>query len=183
MSLICIMQLLRIRVVAAFAAPLCMATSSLPERALLVKEPWASLLVDGAKTWELRTENCTIRGRVGIAVRGKIIGEVNITDAMLVAQRDAGGTLLAIPGAEPYFPLLPANRPLHRVENFAGLRWKRFYAWIVSDAVRYSEAITYKHKQGCQKWMKLDNLTNDTDKADGSLERNSVKAVRKSSLK
>ena len=47
-------------------------------RLLVVAEPWASLLVGGDKTWELRTTSTNVRGPVGIAAKGTgtIIGRV-----------------------------------------------------------------------------------------------------------
>jgi hypothetical protein len=50
------------------------------DRLLVVAEPWSSLLVDGAKTWELRTTSTKVRGPVGIAAKGTgtIIGAIEL---------------------------------------------------------------------------------------------------------
>ena len=49
---------------------------------LVVAEPLVSLLVDGEKTWELRTTSTKIRGRIGIAAKGTgtVIGAVDLVD-------------------------------------------------------------------------------------------------------
>ena len=49
------------------------------DRLLVVAEAWASLLVDGDKTWELRTTSTKVRGSIGIAAKGTgtIIGKVD----------------------------------------------------------------------------------------------------------
>ena len=56
-------------------------------RALLVKEPWASQLVTGKKTMELRSTRCSFRENVAIARIGtsQIIGTRRIVDCKLVA--------------------------------------------------------------------------------------------------
>ena len=129
----------------------------LPERALVVQEPWASYLVDGTKDWELRGSACHIRGRIGIAVAGLIIGEVVVLESMQVAERDAGGTLVAVEGNEANFPPLPRNFDRHRVDNFEAFRWKRWHALVVSSPVRYDKPVPYQRKTGQVNWIKLDD--------------------------
>ena len=53
-------------------------TASL-DRLFVVAEPWESLLVDGDKTWDLRTTSTRVRGPVGVAAKGTgtIIGKVD----------------------------------------------------------------------------------------------------------
>jgi len=41
-----------------------MPPTTLLDRLLVVAEPWASLLVDGEKTWELRATSTKIRGPI-----------------------------------------------------------------------------------------------------------------------
>ena len=35
-------------------------------KALIVREPWIDLILDGHKTWELRTQPTSIRGRIAL---------------------------------------------------------------------------------------------------------------------
>ncbi|CAE7939660.1 PIF1 [Symbiodinium necroappetens] len=128
------------------------------QRALIVREPWAGYLVDGKKTWELRGTACHIRGRVGIAVAGQIIGEVRIVDCIKVAEQATDGSLVEVAGNEDCFPPLPANRPRHRVDDFQAFQWRCWHAWVVEDPVRYAEPVTYQHKRGVVNWVKLDNV-------------------------
>jgi hypothetical protein len=45
------------------------------ERTLLIKEPWASLVAEGLKTWELRRSTTDVRGVVGLTPTGSgVIG-------------------------------------------------------------------------------------------------------------
>ncbi len=48
-------------------------------RALRVREPWASHIVDGRKRWEIRRYPTRVRGRVGVASGGRLLGSVEIT--------------------------------------------------------------------------------------------------------
>ena len=52
------------------------------DRLLVVAEPWASMLVNREKTWELRTTSTKVRGPVGIAAKGTgtVIGAVELVD-------------------------------------------------------------------------------------------------------
>ena len=71
---------------------------------------------------------------VGIAVAGHIIGEVHIVDCIKVAER-ADGSLVEVAGNEDCFPLLPANLPRHRVDNFRAFQWRYWHAWVTSRAL------------------------------------------------
>ena len=48
----------------------------LPSRGLIVRQPWASMIVTGEKSWEIRGANTQIRGVIGIiaAKTGLVIG-------------------------------------------------------------------------------------------------------------
>lgn len=54
--------------------------ADVPDKALKVQEPYATQIVNGEKSWELRRTNTSIRGRVGIASGGKLLGEAVLTD-------------------------------------------------------------------------------------------------------
>lgn len=50
----------------------------IPERSLVVREPWASYIVQGRKTWEIRRYPTRIRGRIGIVSPRGLIGAVRL---------------------------------------------------------------------------------------------------------
>lgn len=54
-------------------------------RGLIVREPWASQIVEGQKPVEYRSRPTNIRGRIGIIAGGSgtVIGEVTLTDCRL----------------------------------------------------------------------------------------------------
>ena len=100
-------------------------------------------------------EPCNVRGRVGIAVGGKVIGEVTILRSMKIAERSSTGSLIPVPGNEENFPLLVQNHGRHRVDNFQGFLWKCWRAWEVGNPVRYEIPQAFTHKTGVVRWIKL----------------------------
>ena len=59
---------------------------------LQFKPQWANAIVDDGKTWEIRGEATTMRGKVRVAATGlarKIIGEVTLVDCLEVGRYDA----------------------------------------------------------------------------------------------
>ena len=114
-------------------------------RLLVVAEPWASLLVDGDKTWELRTTSTSVRGPVGIAAKGTgtIIGAVRLLDVHGPFSSEEIGEY----------------EHLHRVlsddtSTYSGPQG--LYAWEMTGAVRFATPVPYRHPQGAAIWVRLD---------------------------
>ncbi len=113
-----------------------------PERGLKVREPYASLIVEGKKRWEIRKHPTRVRGRVGIISRGKVIGSVEITGVRgpftveeLTEHQDKHQ-------APPEFLRAYAEgRPL--------------YAWELADARAYPEPKAFRATSGQRMWVKL----------------------------
>ncbi len=120
----------------------------LPERGLFVREPYASLIVEGKKTWEIRKHPTRVRGRIGIVNRGQVLGSVEI-----VGTRG---------------PFTPEQLPNHRDKHYADVELLRKYAqgkplfaWVLKDAVKYSEPIPIPTTKGQQLWAKLKDEEGD----------------------
>ena len=115
---------------------------SAPNRALIVRRPWSELIVDGSKTWEIRSNPCKIRGRICIAEAGTqmLVGEVDIESCSLIRAQD----------------ILDGNYGLHWNESFRQIpRGKKLYAWVLNNASRYPEPVPYVHPRGVVKWVKI----------------------------
>jgi len=115
------------------------------DRLLVVAEPWASLLVDGEKTWELRTTSTKVRGPIGIAAKGTgtIIGAVE---------------LVAVHGPFTRAEIAPYEH-LHRVPASSTSTYsgpKGLFAWEMAGAVRFDTPIPCRHPQGAVIWVRLD---------------------------
>ncbi len=128
-------------------------------KALVVRQPWANLICEGHKVWELRSKGCNIRGRVAIAESGSghLIGEATITGCQVVALRDAEGVLIPPPNDREKFVLLDANMNLHgvSVQELNKFKYQTIWAWTLSNAVLYSERVPYQHPRGAVSWVKL----------------------------
>jgi hypothetical protein len=113
--------------------------------ALLVREPWVSLLCQGTKTWELRGSRTHKRGRIALAAAG--------TGGWVVG----GATLVGCHG-----PLsaaqLAAAEALHCVPG-GGNAFRRYktgvYAWEFAHASRAETPLRYEHPAGAVIWVNL----------------------------
>lgn len=113
-------------------------------QALLVRQPWVSLLCRGEKTWELRGSRTHKRGRVALVASGeggRIVG---------------GATLVACHG-----PLsaeqLEQTQALHRVPAAAGAgrRYRHVWAWEFAAAASLPLPVAYVHPPGAVIWVNL----------------------------
>jgi hypothetical protein len=118
--------------------------NSIPEKGLIVREPWISMIVDGQKSWELRGSRTSIRGRIALiaAGTGTIVGEASLT---------------AVVGPIG-IPELCANGSKHRVVanwELMGMPYRTTFAWELEDARRYDRPLTYSHPAGAVIWVNL----------------------------
>ena len=126
---------------------------------LLVQKPWAKLLAQGHKTWELRSTKTSAIGKkiaIGQTVQCLALGEVTVTDCILVAVRDASGKLVPPEGCEDDWLASEKNLKLHCVKDPVKQlpdKWKKVYAWVMSSAHEYEVPIPYKHANGCVTWI------------------------------
>lgn len=110
--------------------------------ALIVKEPWVSLILDGKKTWEIRGSRTQIRGTIALikSGTGKVLGTVELVDSKELTPEEYA-----------------SNQDKHcvPVESFASMPYKRTHAWVLVNPVRYKEPQPYKHPQGAVIWVNL----------------------------
>lgn len=112
-------------------------------RALLVRDPWAGLIVDGRKAWELRGSRTSVRGRIAIAKSGSgtLIGSAALVDV-----------IGPIPKVD-----LPRDFARHLVEPdlAAQVAYEKVFAWVMAESVRFPEPIPYAHPPGAVIWVRL----------------------------
>ena len=113
-------------------------------RALVVRVPWASMIVQGTKSWEIRGAATTIRGTIAIAAKGTgtIVGVCSLVDVRgpLSADEYAASRTLRGAGGELSSPSLPYGRT---------------YAWVLSDPRPVIPHIRYPHPSGAVIWVRL----------------------------
>ncbi|MEZ0321801.1 MULTISPECIES: ASCH domain-containing protein [unclassified Thermus] len=106
-----------------------------PKLGLIVREPYASFIVDGRKTWEIRKRQTRHRGPLGIITGGYLIGQADLLD---VQGPFTVEELLAHPekhlAEEAFLRAYAGEQPL--------------YAWVLHNAFRYEKPLLIPKKPG-----------------------------------
>ncbi|MCS4089817.1 ASCH domain-containing protein [Rhizobium sp. BK176] len=116
----------------------------MPDRGLIVREPWVSLLLSGQKTWELRGSRTSKRGRTALigSGTGAVLGEADLVDVIGPLSRED----------------IAASVHRHRVDrdwHAAAMPYPNTYAWVFERPTRYPAARPYAHPPGAVIWVKL----------------------------
>jgi predicted transcriptional regulator len=117
---------------------------SIPKSGIIVQGEWLELLLNGQKTWELRTMKTNKRERVALAQSGTslLLGDVTITgcieldDVLVRANIHKHGV------------------PLHRLAEYVRDD-KKIFAWQIALPRRYKTPVPYKKDQGQMTWIDL----------------------------
>lgn len=117
---------------------------NIPNRAIVIREPYCSRILNGNKLWEIRGSRTNIRERIALIAggTGTVIGTAELVDCIGV---------LSLTDLELAFQ-----------ENKIGsdelsLSYKNTYAWVMNDPVLFSTPIKYEHPQGAVIWVTLDS--------------------------
>jgi ASCH domain-containing protein len=114
-------------------------------KALIIDEPWISLILEGKKTWEMRKTGCKIRGRIALIRKGsgQVVGTADVVDsrpAISSRQNYAAGVR---------FHCIPAERQQRAFEG----GWK--VPWVLSNIRPLPKAVRYSHPSGAVIWVNL----------------------------
>lgn len=128
------------------------------EVALLVHPKWCREILEGGKVWEIRGQKTAKRQRIAIAEKGTghLVGEVTLVDCLQVGQRKSDDSWEAWGEADNYL-WAEKNRPKHAIEDTATVPYRKAYAWVLDNPVKYVKPVPYHHKKGCQIWVKLES--------------------------
>jgi hypothetical protein len=113
-------------------------------KALIVDEPWISRILDGSKTWEMRSRSTEHRGRFALIRKGS--GQV-VGVAELVGCR--GPLSLAELRENAARHTIPAER----YENGELSKWN--VAWELKNAKSLATPVPYQHPSGAVIWVQL----------------------------
>ena len=121
-------------------------------RGLLVRDPYATQLLNGEKIWEVRGKATQIRGPVVIikSGTGRAYGTVR---------------LIRVLGPLALDDLIMARElPQEEREEFrhAGLPYTKTYAYVFSDPQWFDRPISYNHPSGAVTWVRLPELNRET---------------------
>lgn len=117
-------------------------------RGLLVRDPYATQLLNGEKIWEIRSKPTQIRGTIAIikSGTGRAYGTVR---------------LVRVLGPLALDDLVLAHElPREEREEFkrGGLPYPKTYAYVLSDPQWFERPIPYHHPSGAVTWVRLPEL-------------------------
>ena len=116
--------------------------------ALVVKDPWASKIVAGEKTIELRTRKTRKVGeKIYIAKAGTktLIGCATIEKCVLMTIPLFEETINQHCTSRCYYDKIHAKN-------------KKLYGWFLQDILKFDTLIPYDHPQGAQMWVKINSI-------------------------
>lgn len=114
-------------------------------KALIVDEPWISLILSGEKTWEMRSTTWKHRGLIGLIRKrsGHVVGVAELID-----NRAPIGSLQAFAEAEQFHRVPPQRQ----AAAFSG-GW--IIPWVLRNARPLSRSVPYVHPSGAVKSVNL----------------------------
>jgi hypothetical protein len=117
-------------------------------RGLLVRDPYASQLLDGEKIWEIRGRPTQIRGPVVIVKSGtgQAFGTANLVRVLGPLEPEDLVTAPELPSEE--------REELQR----DGLPYRKTYAYVFTSPRRFERPISYRHPNGAVTWVRLPEL-------------------------
>lgn len=113
-------------------------------RALVIDEPWIGLILEGRKTWEMRSKPTSIRGPFGLIRKGsgRIVGTASLVGCG--ASLDAAGLCAA---ADRH------GMPEGQIQDATRNRWT--VPWQLEDVRAFRAPVRYQHPSGAVTWVKL----------------------------
>lgn len=118
-------------------------------RGIIIRAPFVDWILDGKKTWELRSRRASVRGPIALIEggTGTVVGTCELVDCLGPLTRDE-----FLAGAEH----INAARAV-----LAADRWEPddppVYAWVLAKARRLPKPVPYEHPRGAVIWVTLDD--------------------------
>ncbi|MCP1974274.1 ASCH domain-containing protein [Bradyrhizobium elkanii] len=116
-------------------------------KAIVIREPYVSLILTGEKTWEMRMAACRYRGPVALISKGSgtVVGAAEIVDS-----------LPSIDSLEAYAEAEQKHRvPPNLQQQAFSDGWRT--PWVLTNARRLGAPVSYKHPSGAVIWVTLDD--------------------------
>ncbi len=117
-------------------------STGLPSTGLNIMEPYLSYILDGSKSWEIRSEHTTRQGLICVVNSGKVYGTVCLKECVEVNVKD-----------------LKDNQQLHQLDDDWMTRcskWAKIYAWVLTAPQRLENPRRFAWKLGCVTWWKIE---------------------------
>lgn len=123
-------------------------------KALVIREPWIGLILEGHKTWEMRSRPTKIRGRIALAHQGTglLVGTAELVEVRAP---------LTIEGLMRTRHL--HGIPLEQARAVAADGW--LVPWVLADVRRFAQPAPYAHPRGAVTWVNVSDLGDLADRA------------------
>lgn len=113
-------------------------------KGLIINTPYIDWILEGRKTWELRSQQTLQRGPIALIQKGSglVVGVARLVGSkgpLTESEMAASGHLHAMPPDQLELP------------EFSKYR----HAWVLSDAKRLRRPVSYVHPNGAVKWVTL----------------------------
>ncbi len=120
-------------------------------KGLVIESAYIEKILQNEKTWEIRGTNTKIRGRIALIRKGAgtIIGTCDLVDVI---------------GPLPLSTLKESilKHCMDPTDYEAKLPFQKTYAWVLENAMKLNEEMTYRHPKGSVTWVNLPAVFNPT---------------------
>lgn len=104
---------------------------------LLIRPQWIDLILQGEKTWEMRSQPTRVRGTIGLIRQGSglVVGTARLTESLPALTPD------------DYMQYREMHAiPEDMLDKVLANRW--VFPWVLSDVYRLPEPVPYRHGSG-----------------------------------
>ena len=112
-------------------------------KGLVIAEPWIGKILAGEKTWEMRSRDTAVRGRIALIRKGS---------KTIVGVADLVGTVLNLSHSDLKASIEKHRVPVREIDG----RFKHTTAWVLECTRPLREPIPYQHPAGAIVWVNLD---------------------------
>jgi hypothetical protein len=114
-------------------------------KGLVIREPWIDMILDGTKTWELRTQRTSVRSEIALIRKGtgQIEGVTHLVDSLPPLDPRGLADSVQFHGVS-----LPEQATV--ISN----GW--LFPWLMVNTRRLSSPVLYLHPSGAVTWVNLD---------------------------
>jgi hypothetical protein len=114
-------------------------------KGLIIREPWIDMILDGTKTWELRTQRTSVRGEIALIRQGtgQIEGVTHLVDSL--PPLDPEG----LAGSVQFHGVSLSEQAIVILNGW-------LFPWLIVNTRRLSSPVPYHHPNGAVTWVSLD---------------------------
>lgn len=124
-----------------------------PERGLMIREPYISLILMNKKRWELRGTPTKLRGRIGLIRSGSglVVGECEIVDCLGPLDFETLRASRELSFEENHELALDGHLPYVQKDGITS----KTYAWVITCPLVYTRPLHYHHPSGAITFVDL----------------------------